>query len=163
MELDRLDAWVTLDLHGGAHKRRPELDAWVMQIAEGQQPAAPRTKSVRRRGGNTLVGGVAARGERRQCSDDEGQHVGIRGVAGGGAPGDRGVPCREGLGGVWTGIWRSGARTTRGGGWRRKGIGGVALRSAGVGTGWWSCSGRGTLRVVAEVADTLSAKSAHGD
>jgi hypothetical protein len=51
----------------------------------------------------------------------------------------------------------------RGGGWRCKGIGGVASCSAGVGTGWWSRSGRGTLRVLAEVADTLSAKSAHGD
>jgi hypothetical protein len=28
-------AWVTLDLVSGAHKRRPELDAWVMRIAEG--------------------------------------------------------------------------------------------------------------------------------
>jgi hypothetical protein len=51
----------------------------------------------------------------------------------------------------------------RDGGWRRKGIGGVASRSVGVGIGWWSRSGRGTLRMSAEVANTLSAKSAHGD
>jgi hypothetical protein len=56
------------------------------------------------------------------------RRVGIRGVVGGGAPGDRGVPCGEGLGGVGTGVWRGGARTVRavhgdqrGGGWRRKG------------------------------------------
>jgi hypothetical protein len=58
--------------------------------------------------------------------------VGIRGVVGGGAPRDRGVPCGEGLGGVGTGVWRGGARTVRavhgdrrGGGWRRKGTRGV--------------------------------------
>jgi hypothetical protein len=42
----------------------------------------------------------------------------------------------------------------RDGGWQR---------SVGVGIGWWSRSGRGTLRMSAEVANTLSAKSAHGD
>jgi hypothetical protein len=73
------------------------------------------------------------------------------------------VPCGEGLGGVGTGDWRGGAQTARGGGWRHKGIGGVASCSAGVGTGWWMRSGRGTLRVSAEVADALSAKSSCRD
>jgi hypothetical protein len=54
--------------------------------------------------------------------------VGIGGVAGGSAPGDRGVSCGEGLGGVGTGVWRSGARMARGGGWRRLGIDGVAAQ-----------------------------------
>jgi hypothetical protein len=40
---------------------------------------------------------------------------------GGGAPGDRGVACGEGLGGVETGHWRGGARTTRGGAWGSEG------------------------------------------
>jgi hypothetical protein len=59
----------------------------------------------------------------------EGRRVGIGGVAGGDAPGDQGVPCGEGLGGVGTGDWRGGAQTAKGGGWRRKGIGGVASRA----------------------------------
>jgi hypothetical protein len=54
--------------------------------------------------------------------------VWIRGVAGGGARGDRGVPCGEGLGGVETEVWRGGARTARGSGWRHVGIGGVAAQ-----------------------------------
>jgi hypothetical protein len=54
------------------------------------------------------------------------QRVGIGGVAGGDAPGDRGVSCGEALGGVGTGDWCGGARTVRGGGWRRVGIEGVA-------------------------------------
>jgi hypothetical protein len=62
----------------------------------------------------------------------------------------------EWRGAVGGGVWGSM-------GWRRKWIGGVALRLAGVGTGWWSRSGRGTQRVSSEVADTLSAKLAHGD
>jgi hypothetical protein len=78
--------------------------------------------------------GSGDQGLARWCPDGEGRHVVVRG--------DR-----------------------RGGGWRRKGIEGVASCSTsvvGVGTGWWSRSGRGTLRVSAEVADTLNAKSAHG-
>jgi hypothetical protein len=49
------------------------------------------------------------------------RRMGIRGVVGGGAPGDRGVPCGEGLGGVGTGVWRGGARTARGGTWGSEG------------------------------------------
>jgi hypothetical protein len=69
---------------------------------------------------------------------------------GGGTPGDQGVARGEGLGGVGTGHWRGGARTTRGDGWRRVGIRGVAGGGApgdrgvvcgeglgGVGTGDW--------------------------
>jgi hypothetical protein len=44
---------------------------------------------------------------------------------GGGAPRDRGVARWEGLGGVETGHWRGGARTVRGGRWRRVGIRGL--------------------------------------
>jgi hypothetical protein len=62
--------------------------------------------------------------------------VWIRGVAGGGARGDRGVPCGEGLGGVETEVWRGGARTARGGGWRHVGIGGVACGGARGLEGW---------------------------
>jgi hypothetical protein len=58
-------AWTpgSLDLHGGARKQRPELDTWVVRIAEGQLPVVPRTRSVGRRGGSTSGGGVAARRE----------------------------------------------------------------------------------------------------
>jgi hypothetical protein len=59
--------------------------------------------------------------------------MGIGAVAGGGTPGDRGVACEEGLGGVGTKDWRDGAWTTRGGAWGSE--------------GWWSRSGRGTLTV----------------
>jgi hypothetical protein len=65
--------------------------------------------------------------------------MGIGGVAGGGALGDQGVLCGEGLGGVGTGVWHGGARTVRGSGWRRMGIGGVAAqgnRRGGVALGW---------------------------
>jgi hypothetical protein len=72
----------------------------------------------------------------RRCSDGEGWHVGIGGVAGGDSPGDRGVPCGEGLGGVGTEVWRGGARTARGCGWRRVGIRGVAGGSARGLEGW---------------------------
>jgi hypothetical protein len=112
---------------------------------------------------NVSGGGVATRGERwqrpwgpgsgpwggargsgywtlaRWCSDSEGRRVGIGGVASGGTPGDRGVPCGEGLGGVGTGDWRGGAQMVRGGTWRRVGIGGVAAQGdqrGGVVLGW---------------------------
>jgi hypothetical protein len=77
---------------------------------------------------------------------------------GGGTPGDWGVARGEGLGGVGTGHWRGGARTVRGGGWRRVGIRGVAGGGApgdqgvacgeglgGVGTEDW-CDGAQTAR-----------------
>jgi hypothetical protein len=79
---------------------------------------------VERRVGGTSGGGVVARGERRWCLNGEGWRVGIRVVAGGGTPGDRGVPCGQGLGGVGTGVWRSGAQMVRavgGGVWRLEG------------------------------------------
>jgi hypothetical protein len=120
---------------------------------------------------------VAACGERRHCSDGEGRRVAARGdrrgggwrrpwgpgsVMWGGArgSGDRGLVrrCSDGEG---RRVATRGDR--RGGGWRRKEIGGVKSCSTDMGTGWWSRSRRGTLRVSAEVADTLSAKSAHGD
>jgi hypothetical protein len=58
---------------------------------------------------------------------------------GGGTHGDRGVARGEGLRGVGTGHWRGGARTARGGGWWRMGIGGVAAQGnewGGVTLGW---------------------------
>jgi hypothetical protein len=102
-----MDAWVTLDLHGGAHKRRPELDAWVVRIAEGRWPPAPRTRSVGRRVATRQEEGwrrVGRSGGARTVRGGGWQHVGIGGVAGGRAPGDRDR--------------RGGARMARGGGAR---------------------------------------------
>jgi hypothetical protein len=67
---------------------------------------------------------VAACGERRRCSDGEGRRVatcGDRRGGGGGAPGNRGVSCGEGLGGLGTGVWHDGARTARGDAWGSEG------------------------------------------
>jgi hypothetical protein len=91
---------------------------------------------------------VAARGERQRCSNGEGRRVVARGDRRGGR-----WRCPWGPGSdVWGGSrgeWGLGFGTVvlerrgvahgdrRGGGWRHKGIGGVALRSAGVGTDWW--------------------------
>jgi hypothetical protein len=55
-----------------------------------------------------------------RCSDGEGRQVaarGIGGVVGGGTPGDLGVACGEGLGGVGTKDRCGGARMARGGTW----------------------------------------------
>jgi hypothetical protein len=49
LELDRLDAWITLDLVGGAHKWRLELDAQVMRIAEGRWSTTPGPGARQRR------------------------------------------------------------------------------------------------------------------
>jgi hypothetical protein len=90
------------------------------------------------------------------------RRVGTGGVAGGGAPGDRGVLCGEGLGGVRTRDWRGGARTARDGGWWRVGIGGVVGGGARGSEGWRRALGWcGDWLVVA--AHTLSAKSTHRD
>jgi hypothetical protein len=100
------------------------------------------------RGGITSGGGVAARGERQRCSNGEGRRVVARGDRRGGrwrCPWGPGSDVWGGSRGEWglgfgtVVLKRRGAAhgDRRGGGWRHKGIGGVALRSAGVGTDWW--------------------------
>jgi hypothetical protein len=64
------------------------------------------------------------------------RRMGIKGVAGGGAPRDRGVACGEGLGGVGTGDWCGGAWMARGGVWQRVGIGGMVGGGARGLEGW---------------------------
>jgi hypothetical protein len=46
---------------------------------------------------------------------------GDRRGGGGSAPGNRGVSCGEGLGGLGTGVWHGGARTARGDAWGSEG------------------------------------------
>jgi hypothetical protein len=90
--------------------------------------------------------------------------VRIEGVAGGGAPRDQGVACGEGLGGVGTGDWRGGARTTRGDAWGSEGwrVAAQGDRRGGVALGW--CGQCGDWLVVAlGKRNTKSAKSAHID
>jgi hypothetical protein len=118
-------------------------------------------------GGGASGGGVAARGDQRGGGWRRPWGPGSALWGGARGSGDRGLArrCSDGEGGAWGSEgWRvaaQGDQTVAGGGTK----GPVGWRRARLvwGLTGGRARGRGTRRVSAEVADTLSVKSAHGD